>query len=304
MLRQKILRKIYFTTMIVFILFVISSFAINKNISNIKVEYQANLSTIYLLDDHDYLLETKIVVKDNVLDSIPVVINNLKAGNKHYSGLRGIIPNNTEINEIILEDGILTIDFNEELLNINENLEEKVIESLVFSLLNFKEINGIKILVNGVPLLDLPQTKIQLNDILTKEFGINKEYEITTMNDIQKVVLYYYEEMNQNKYYVPVTKYINSKEDKVKIIIDNLKNNYLSETNLMSYLNEKVRLENYEIQSNMVTLSFSNIIDFSLEPLKEEVIYTMANSIFNSMDIEKVVFVQNNHIVTIKNKNA
>ena len=102
MLRQKILRKIYFTTLIVFILFVISSFTINKNISNIKVEYQANLSSIYLLDDNDYLLEVNIVVKDNIMDSIPVVINNLKAGNKHYSGLRGILPNNTEINELIL----------------------------------------------------------------------------------------------------------------------------------------------------------------------------------------------------------
>ena len=122
MLRQKILRKIYFTTLIVFILFVISSFTINKNISNIKVEYQANLSSIYLLDDSDYLLEVNIVVKDNIMDSIPVVINNLKAGNKHYSGLRGILPNNTEINELILDKGILTIDFNQEILNINENM--------------------------------------------------------------------------------------------------------------------------------------------------------------------------------------
>ena len=94
MLRQKILRKIYFTTLIVFILFVISSFTINKNISNIKVEYQANLSSIYLLDDNDYLLEVNIVVKDNIMDSIPVVINSLKDDNKHFSGLKGIIPFN------------------------------------------------------------------------------------------------------------------------------------------------------------------------------------------------------------------
>ena len=302
MLRQKILRKIYFTTMIVFILFVISSFTINKNISNIKVEYQTNLSSVYLLDDNNYLLEVSIVVKDNLMDSIPIVINTLKSGNKHYSGLRGILPNNTDINEIVLDNGILTIDFNKELLNINENLEEKVIESLVFSLLNFKEVKGIKILIDGVPLKNLPKTNIKLDDILTKDFGINKEYDITTMNDVQKVVLYYYEEKDSNKYYVPVTKYVNSKDDKVKIIIDNLKNNYLSETNLMSYLNEKVRLENYELKSNMVTLSFSNILDFSFEPLEEEVIYTLASSILESTDIEKVIFMQNDHILTIKNR--
>ncbi len=300
MLRKKILRKIYFTTLIVFILFVISSFTINKNISNIKVEYQTNLSSIYLLDDHDYLLEVNVVIKDNLMDSIPIIINSLKAGNNHYSGLRGIIPNNTVLNDVKLDKGILTLDFNEELLNINKDYEEKVIESIVYSFLNFKEIKGIKIMINGKPLTVLPQSNIHLTDILTKDFGINKEYTITNMQDIQKVVLYYYEEKDNNNYYVPITKYLNSKEDKVKIIIDNLKNDYLSKTNLMSYLNDKIKIEKYEYQSKIVTLSFANVLDFSSDTLSEEVIYTMANSILDSTDAEKVIFMQSNSIITIK----
>ena len=302
MLREKILRKIYFTTLIVFILFVISSFTINKNISNIKVEYQPNLSGIYLLDDNDYLLEVNVVVKDNIMDSIPIVINNLKNGNKHYSGLRGIIPNDTKIEEIRLEDGILTINFNKELLNINENLEEKVIESLVYSLLSFKEITGVKILIDGNALTTLPKSNLKINEILTKDFGINKEYSLKSMNDIQKVVLYYYEEKDSNKYYVPVTKYVNSKEDKIKIIIDNLKNNYLAETNLMSYLNDKVNLANYEYQSNIVTLSFENLVKFDNDFMQEEVIYTLSQSIFDSTNYEKVIFMMNDHILTIKSR--
>ena len=136
MLRQKILRKIYFTTMIVFILFVISSFTINKNISNIKVEYQTNLSSVYLLDDNNYLLEVSIVVKDNLMDSIPIVINTLKSGNKHYSGLRGILPNNTDINEIVLDNGILTIDFNKELLNILSDKNRVILKYYRYKILS------------------------------------------------------------------------------------------------------------------------------------------------------------------------
>ena len=302
MLRQKILRKIYFTTLIVFILFVISSFTINKNISNIKVEYQTNLSNIYLLDDDNYLLEVSIVVKDNVLDSIPVIINNLKSNNKHYSGLRGILPNNTEIKNLSLQDGILTIDFNQELLNINEDLEEKVIESLVYSLLNFKEIKGVKITIDGKNLTHLPKSNIKLDDVLTKDIGINKEYDITCMNDIQKVILYYYEERDSNKYFVPVTKYVNSKDDKIKVIIDNLRNNYLTGTNLMSYLNEKVSIEKYEHTEDVVTLSFASILDLSPSIVKEEVIYTLANSIFDSTDYTKVIFMENNRIINIRTK--
>lgn len=301
MLRRKILRKIYFTTLIVFILFVISSFTINKNISNIKVEYQTHLSNIYLLDDNNYLLEVSIVVKDNVLDSIPIVINNLKAENKHYSGLRGIIPNKTKIQDIKLDNGLLTIDFNKELFNINEELEEKVIESIVYSLLNFKEIKGVKITIDGKELKYLPKSKIKIDDVLTKKFGINKQYHLTSIKDISKVILYYYEEQSSNKYYVPITKYLNSNDDKIKVIIDNLKNSYLSETNLMTYLNDKIKINKYEQTENTLTIYFQDILSINELP-NEEVIYVLSNSIFDSTDIQKIIFMNNDQILRIKTK--
>lgn len=302
MIRERILRKIYLTTFIVFILFVISSFTINKNISNIKVEYQNKLSNIYMLNDDNYLLSIEVIVPDDILERIPVIINNLKNNNKNYHGLKGLIPKDTKINNMKIENNILYIDFNKELLNVNKDLEEKVIESLVYSLLNIKEIKGIKISIDNVPLKVLPNTNIILDDILTKNFGINKEYNINSMKDIKKVTVYYYEENNGNNYYVPVTKYINSNEDKVKIIIDNLKNNYLGETNLMSYLNDLIKIENYEYQNNLVTLSFKSLSDLEPDNLKEEVIYTLANSIFDSTDITKVIFMEKDNIIDIKTK--
>lgn len=302
MLRGKILRKIYFTTLIVFVLFVTSSFTINKNISNIKIEYQTKLSSVYLLDDNNYLLKVNISIKDDLMENIPIVINNLKDGNKHYSGLRGIIPHDTKINSITLKDGILDIDFSKEFLNIQKDLEEKEIESVVYSLLDFNEIKGIRISINKRPLKELLKSNIEVNDILNKDFGINKEYNITSMNDIQRVVLYYYEIKDGNKYYVPVTKYLNSKEDKVKIIIDNLKSNYLVKTNLMSYLNEKIAIASYEELNNTVTISFASISDFyDNEPL-EEVVYTISSSIMDSNIATKVIFMQNDKILTIKQK--
>ena len=291
MLREKILRKIYITTLIIFVLFIISSFAINKSIPNIKTEYHTKVSSIYLLDDNDYLLKVNISVKDDINDNIPLIINNLKDNNKHYSGLKGIIPSNTIINDWKIDDGIITIDFNDNLLNVNDKLKEKVIESIVYSLISFNEINGVKITINKKPLF---------NGILTKDYGINKEYNITKTSDIKKVVVYYYEEKDNNKYYVPVTKYVNSKDDKIKIIIDNLKTNYLIKTNLMSYLNNKIDILNYEKTNNIVTISFASVLDFSSDNIEEEVIYTLSNSIIDSNIATKVIFMQNDSIIAIK----
>ena len=302
MLREKILRKIYFTTLIVFVLFLTSSFNIHKDTSNIKVEYQTNLSSIYLLDNNNYLLKVNISVKDNLMDNIPIVINSLKQGNKHYSGLRGIIPHNTKINSINLKDGILDIDFSKELLDINVEIEEKEIESIVYSLLDFKEINGVRISIDKKPLKELLKSNTILDNILNKDFGINKEYSINRIDDIQKVVLYYYEEKDSNKYYVPITKYLNSKDDKIKIIIDNLKSNYLVKTNLMSYLNDKIAIESYESLNNTVTISFKGINDLSLQEPLEEVIYTLSNSIIDSNIATKVIFMEKDNIIAIKQK--
>ena len=54
--------------MIVFTLFIISSFTINKSINNIKVEYQTKISKVYLMDDNDYLLSVPVSVKESVID--------------------------------------------------------------------------------------------------------------------------------------------------------------------------------------------------------------------------------------------
>lgn len=297
MLRTKILRKIYLTTLIIFVLFIISSFTINKSITNIKTEYETKLSSIYLLDNENYLLKVNISVKDNIDDNIPFVFNSLKENNRHYSGLNGLIPANAEINNYKIENKILNIDFNDDLLKVNDELKEKVIESLVFSYISFNEIDGVKISINNKPLNEI----INYNDeILTKEIGINKEYDITKPSNIQKVVIYYYEEKNNNKYYVPVTKYVNSNDDKIKIIIDNLKTNYLVKTNLMSYLNDKINILKYEKTNNIVTISFANVLDFNSDNILEEVVYTLSNSIIDSNVATNVIFMQNDEIIAVK----
>ena len=300
MLRERILRKICYTTLIFFILLVISSFTGSKVIPNTKIDYKNDLVNIYLLDKNNYLNEVMVLVSDkNNYLSVKEIIDNLKNNNKYYDNLKGVIPNNTKINKMELIDNILYIDFNEELLNVNMELEEKVIESLVYSIMSIQGIKGIKITINGRDLNVLPQSNIILDDILTKKIGINKEYNLTSLSDIDKVVLYYYQEIDNNNYYVPITKYINNKDDKIKVIIDNLKNSYLYKTNLMSYLNDRIEILQYEEVNNIISLSFHNLITLNENDAMEEVIYTMSNSIFSSTDIEKIIFMEDDTILKI-----
>lgn len=301
MLRRKALRKILITTFTLFTLFVI--YIIPEKVNqhylepDIEVEYVTSLGTneVYLLGPNKYLVKTNVLLNDESFESkIRSIIDYLTVNKseKLPVGLEGIIPTNTKINKISLDEGIVTVDFSKELLNVLPSLEERLIEAISYSIMNLPEVKGVTILIDGTNLDTLPQSKKKLPNIITKDFGINKVYDIDNRNSIQKVTLYYIDNINNNHYYVPVTKYINDDREKVSIIIDNLSSNYLYDSSLMSYLSGDTELINYQIEDELMLLNFNNSI-FTNDKLLEEVSYTIAYSIFDTYDVNTVLLESN-----------
>lgn len=290
MIRKRIINNIFLTTFFIFILFVVISFTNNDNIVNIKDNYYDKASYIYLMNKDNYLVSSNILVSGDFNNDIYTIIDNLKNDYYHYNGLRGILPSSVKINNFNIKDNILYIDFNSELFNVSDEFKERVIECLVYTFCK-DNIKGIKISINGNDIREY-------NNILDKSFGINKEYNINRINDIKKVILYYYLD---DFSFVPVTKYVNDTSDEIDIIINNLSSSYLYNTNLYSYLNDKIRVDNYDINDDIISLSFSNIIDIDSK-LLEKVIYSVSMSIFDSIDVNTVIFTTNDKIFAIKVK--
>ena len=277
-------------------------------IKNQKLEYvyPNDLEVIYLLDDNDYLSRTKISAsnKDVITKSTDLIEALIVDGKKKdiiSNGFKAILPKNTKVLNISLNEKILTIDFSEEFNNIQEEYEEKLIESLTYTLTSIDGIDKIEIYVDGVKLKKLPNSKKVLPEYLDKEYGINKKYELTSLNDIYSYTVYYVNNYNDELYYTPVTKYINSEnQDRVKIIIDELATSITYETNLMSYLDANVKLLDYEIIDNKIKLNFNNLIltDITSNVILEEVMYTIGLSLCDELSVEEVVFAVNNEEIS------
>ena len=303
MIKRKALKKIYITTLVLFITLIMITLDYMKQEKNnnlIETEYVSNLTTthLYLLNEDNYLVKVDyLLTKDNLIDNIYLILNELYASNKKYYPLKGIIPSNTKINNINIDKDIVNLDFSNNLLKVNKSLEEKVIESIVYSLLELKEINNVKISINNNPLTKLEKNNKTLPLLLNNSLGINKDYTINKITDIEKVVVYYVFNEKEKNYYVPVTKYVNSKDSKVKIIIDSLKGSFSSNTNLRSFLNKNMNID-FKIDKDVLTFTFDSLNEDTLE----QVTYSLASSIFDSMNIEKVVFEVNSKIVDIKIK--
>ena len=95
-------------------------------------------------------------------------------------------------------------------------------------------------------------------------------------------------------------KIIYLKNNKVEIIIEELKTSPIHETNLISYLTASTKLLNYEALENSIALSFNNAIfsDLNNENIIEEVKYAIGLSIKDSLNINKVIFKVDDKIIT------
>ena len=301
MLKKISIRKIILSSLALFAMFLIYIIPANENSLDIKEELEyvnTNIesSPIFLMDQNSYVALTSVALNDtNIENKARQLIKILTIGgmdSKIPSGFSAIIPPNTEVLNLSYENGILKVDFSKDLLNISEKLEEKMVESIVYTLTSIDKVDGVIIYVEGDILTKLPKTKINLPSTLDKTFGINKEFDLTSTKDITDVTVYYINQISDNYYYVPVTKYVNDDRDKVSIIIDELASNFNPNKNLMSFLNDGTKLVSSEVKDGNMYLNFNEeILNSSVnQDISKETLDMISLSIGANYEVKEVIF--------------
>ena len=314
MLKKISIKKIMVATSAILILVIMyllpdtSIKEIDLGKSSIEYVYDNIVSTIYLVDSEDYVARTSIAscnceAVDKAKDLVDGLIVDGKKSNIIPNGFRSIIPSGTSVLDVKLEDKTLTINFSKELLDVNKKDENKMIESIIYTLTSIDGIDNVIIKVEGEVLKNLP-SGIKLPTLLNKDYGINKSYNLVSTKDIDSYTMYYVNKYNDYEYYVPVTKYVNNgNDDKIKVIIKELSSSPIYETNLMSYLNANTEIYDYELLDNNLKLNFNNMVlsDVDSNKILEEVIYTIGLSMDNIYsNLETVSFyVDNEEIYTL-----
>ena len=294
-------RKFIITSFAFFIFFITLLFPSSEEINPIsETTYISGYKTpIYLLNKENYVSRTEIVTKNSeTISKIEELISFLTIDSKNNIYLpnifKPIIPKDTKVLSLDIQDKLLKINFSKEFLNLPKDYEEKLIESLVYTFTDLDEVNGLLILVEGNLLEELPNSKKKLPHILTRDIGINTIYNIDNIRDVKKTTTYYLTVLNDITYYVPVTLLENNSKDKVEIVIERLKSNPHLETNLMSYLNASTELNSYELLEEEIKLSFNDALYEGLnkEEMKEQVEYSITLSLKDTLNIKNVTLVK------------
>ena len=295
--------KIYKVLVIFLIVFLLYLFPTKEEYSlNTKTVMDENkYHDIFLIDKNNMVAKTKIVTTSNSKEGlIKELVESLIIDGKYVdripNGFSQILPSDTKLLNIKFDNNIIELNFNDKLFDIKSNNERKVLESIIYTLTSVKDVDGIRILIDDKTLNKLPKTGELLDDVLNRKIGINKEYNISDLKNITNVTIYYTSKFNDQIYYVPVTKYMNSNDNKIKIIIDQLTSRMSYNSNLISYLNSNLELLDYSFNENQLDLNFNQYLFDNNDNKKvlEEVIYSISYSVEDTLNVSNIKFFVNN----------
>ena len=306
MLKRKALRKIFISLSCILLIGILYLFPDKNEPIKTNITKNNNTNIIYLIDNNNYVSRVSTILTSTKLeDKIKEIINILTIDSNNYirEGFTKVIPKNTKLIGISIENNLVKLNFSKELLNVSLENEEKMIESIVYSITSLDNIKYVSLYVEGNILNKLPKSNKNMNAILDRGIGVNKEFNITNVNNISKTTIYYMSKYNDYYYYVPVTKIDNNDKNKIEIIIKELTGNKLLNTNLISYLNSNTELLSYNETDKTLLLNFNEGIleDINTNNILEEVSYSINLSIKDNYNVDEVLYYVNNKIISTFN---
>lgn len=265
----------------------------------VVIETSKTYHRVYLLSNDDYVipLSVKMDKRQTTQEELLEVFSCLKTSSKiATNNLHGYIPDDTKINQLLIDNGHLIIDMSKEFLDYSETNELKMLESLTYTFLDFNDIDSLSLKVDGNLLSLLPKNNIIINNPLTLELGINKPVmsPLSTLNKASSIV-YYAKRINGQSYYVPMTVLTDKEDSRIKDFYNATKVKQSITTGLSSlatYQQIDYQIEPLVSDNDIVI----GVTDDSLmeEGIIKEDIYELLLMSFSLMGIDQTVSLQVN----------
>ena len=169
-MKKKIIIPILFIIVIIILIICSVSTEVENNVENIvEIEPEEEITddvvrqtkvNLYFLDNTSGILtkEERIIDSKELIDNPYKVVLDLLLAGPNTEGLISAIPEGTKVNSINYEKGIIEIDLSEEFLNSSGT---NAIYSIVNTITEFTEVNGVKFKINGEVREELKDTFVK-----------------------------------------------------------------------------------------------------------------------------------------------
>ncbi|MGM8366348.1 GerMN domain-containing protein [Virgibacillus sp. W0181] len=210
------------------------------------------------------------------------------------NGFEAVLPAGTEVLGLNLQDdGSLVVDVSNEFANYKAEDELKILQAMTYTLTQFENVERIKLWVNGEPQTEMPVNGTPITEGYSRTNGINIiNTDTLDLLTSEPVTMYYPAEFNENRYFVPVTQYVegNNKEN-YDSIVESLLKGPMYDTNILHVFNSKTSLINKPVlKDGILELVFNESIlkDPEKKIISDEVVETLVRTLTEQQDIDAV----------------
>lgn len=210
------------------------------------------------------------------------------------NGFQAVLPEGTEILGLNLqEDGTMIVDVSEDFKNYEANDELKILEAMTHTLTQFENVNKIKLRIDGQQLKEMPVNGTPISEGYTRVNGINiVDTDTLDLMESKAVTMYYPAEHDENRYYVPVTQYIESgEENEFSSVIQGLIDGPGYNTNVVHVFNPETTLANEpKLNDGVLEIVFNEGIlkDSEQSIISDEVMETIVRTLTEQRNVEAV----------------
>ncbi|MHA6252097.1 GerMN domain-containing protein [Oceanobacillus sp. CAU 1775] len=210
------------------------------------------------------------------------------------NGFRAVLPAGTEILGLNLqEDGTMIVDFSEEFKEYQAADEVKIVEAITHTLTQFDSVEQVQLWINGHPLHEMPVNGTAIGKSYSRANGINiVNPDGTDMMHSEAVTMYYPAAYEGNRYYIPVTQYVETKDNnRYQSIISSLINGPGYDSNVVHVFNSGTSLMNEPVlRDGVLELIFNDAIltDNENAVIADEVVETIVRTLSMHDQIEAV----------------
>ncbi len=174
--------------------------------SIVNLKDETIVRRVYLLsEDEDTIplsvhLDKMNSIHEEILETFNLLKVNSIVTNDH---LKGLIPSDTRIVSLTLEDGLLSLNLSKEFLNY-EAPKDKLLTSITYTMLQFDDVDQVTIEVDNEIFSEKMDQNQGIN--LVSSYGLS-----STLG--KELMTYYYEKtIGETSYYVPVSIYVDQQE--------------------------------------------------------------------------------------------
>jgi germination protein M len=277
---------------------VVTDKKVSKETAAKKENPQNTVKTeLYLIDKNGYVVPRTIDLPKTASvakQALEYLVANGPVTDMLPNGFRAVLPEDTQLSVNIDKDsGLATVNFSKEFKNYQPADEEKILQSVTWTLTQFDSIKHVKLKMNGHELTEMPVNGTPINDSLSRKMGIN--IDTTNVNDItntKPVTVYFLGGEEGAYYYVPVTRRVsNNVKDNVVAVVNELVKGPSDNSNLVSDIMSDVKLlHDPKVEGGQVTLDFNKNIfgSYKEKVISQHVLDELVLSLTEQKDIQKV----------------